>query len=45
MKALIYSSDDRGFYFQRFSDWKTTQVFSTKQEALDADELGLLIWD
>ena len=42
---LIYSPDDNGFYFERFNDWKTSQVFPTKMEAWKALRDDLIIWE
>ena len=42
---LIYSDWDLGWYWQRYSDWKTSQLFSTEQEAWDAKSDGKLTWE
>jgi hypothetical protein len=39
---LIYSPDDHGYYWQRFTDWATSQVFGTWQQANKARRLGQL---
>lgn len=41
---LIYSPDDAGYYWQRFSDWKTSQVFKTRSLAERAKAKGKLRW-
>ena len=41
---LIYSPDERGWYWQRFSDWKTTQLFATKELAIRARDDKILEW-
>lgn len=42
---LIYSPDDNGYYWQRFSDWATSQLFQTPKEAMQARLDKKLIWD
>jgi len=42
---LIFSPDDNGYYFQRFSDWKTSQLFKTEKEAIKARKENKLIWE
>jgi len=39
--TLIYSPDDeeesgKGYYWERFSDWKISQLYKTKHEAIQA---------
>ena len=41
---LIYSPYDNGWYWQRHSDWATSQVFATKREAQQAARHKLLEW-
>ena len=41
---LIYSPHDGGYYWERW-DWKTSQVFPSKQEALDALRHNRCRWD
>jgi hypothetical protein len=42
--TLIYSPDESGWYWQRYSDWATSQLFRTQREAKEAQEDGLLEW-
>ena len=42
---LIYSPDDNGYYWQRFSDWKISQIFFTENDAIRAKQTKQLIWD
>ena len=42
---LIYSPDDKAYYYQRFSDWKVTQLFKSQKEARQAKKDGLLKWE
>lgn len=41
---LVYSPDEAGYYWQRFSDWKTSQVFKTRSLAVRAKAKGKLRW-
>ena len=41
---LIYSPDDNGYYWQRYVDWKVSQLFSTIADANRAKNNGLIIW-
>lgn len=41
---LYYSPDENIWYFERFSDWKQSQSFDTKLEALEAKRNNQLIW-
>ena len=43
--ALYYSPDENIWYFERFSDWKVSQSFDTKSEALEARRNGELLWE
>ena len=42
---LIYSADDGGWYFQRYSDWKVSQLFDTEDDAIAARNRGELEWE
>ena len=42
---LVYSPDDNGWYWQRYKDWKTSQIFRTELEALKAKEKNKLKWE
>ena|GEM_PF-3580745 len=42
---LIYSPDDGGYYFQRYSDWKCSQLFDTLADAHKAQADNRLSWD
>jgi hypothetical protein len=42
---LIYSPDDNGYYYERFSDWKTSQVFRTEEKAELAKKNNKLKFD
>jgi|TARA_R110000737_G_scaffold203075_1_gene222213 hypothetical protein len=47
---MIYSYDDnrdfgKGWYWQRYKDWRTSQSFSTKKEALIANRNNTLDWE
>jgi len=47
---LIYSPDDarrygKGWYWQRFIDWKTSQLFKTEKEAIKAKKENCLKWE
>tara|TARA_R100001594_G_scaffold85900_1_gene120404 strand:+ start:473 stop:652 length:180 start_codon:yes stop_codon:yes gene_type:complete len=49
-KQLIYSYDDnrdygKGWYWERYSDWKHSQSFSTKKEARIANSNNILHWE
>ncbi len=41
---LIYSPDDNAWYWQRFSDWKISQLFDTAIEAEQAKSKNQLMW-
>lgn len=41
---LIYSPDDNGYYWERFSDWKTSQIFNTQKDAIVARRNKSLNW-
>lgn len=41
---LIYSPDDNGWYWERYSDWKVSQVFPDKKAAMRAKRKGKLTW-
>jgi hypothetical protein len=41
---LVYSPDDGGFYWERFSDWAVSQVFRSKAEAIRARHEESIIW-
>jgi len=41
---LIFSPDDNSWYWQRYSDWKTSQLFKTEEEARQARDIGILKW-
>jgi len=47
---LIYSHDDamkcgKGWYWQRYKDWKTSQLFKTDTEAFQAKHQNKLKWE
>ena len=42
---LIYSPDESSYYWQRTSDWKTSQLFSTQEEARTAKVNGQIAWE
>ena len=43
---LIYSEDDKGYYYQRFNDWKVSvKLFKTEQKAITARENNQLTWE
>ncbi len=44
---LVYSEDDNGYYWQDFDDVKqpTSQIFSTKSEAIKAKENHTIMWN
>ena len=42
---LVHSPHDGGYYWERFSDWKTSQVFKTEEEAREAKTAGKLRWN
>lgn len=47
---LIFNPDDKekhgkGWYWQRFTDWKTSQLFNTEEEAEQARDINILKWD
>lgn len=47
---LIYSPDDRakhgkGYYWQEYRNWRTSQLFKTKEEAMKAKEQNKIKWD
>ena len=41
---LVYSPDDSGWYFERFSDWATSQLFKSQSLALFAKRHHQLVW-
>ena len=41
---LIYSIDEDIWYWQRYSDWKVSQSFKSKQQAIKAKINNKLIW-
>lgn len=41
---LVYSPDDNGYYWQRYSDWATSQVFADIKQAYAARRAGMLEW-
>lgn len=44
--ALIYSPDDQGWYWERrYTDWKVSQLFNSKPDALLAKMKGMLEWN
>lgn len=42
---LIYSPDDNGYYWQRFEDWKVSQIFFTEGDAIRAKQTDQLLWE
>ena len=47
---LIFSPDDydkysKGYYWQEYRNWKTSQLFETVEEAERAKEENKLRWD
>lgn len=42
---LVKSPDDNGWYFQRLTDWRTSQLFPTHEEATKAYLAGALKWE
>ena len=42
LMRLVHSPDDNGWYWERFSDWKTSPIFPTKEMALNAQRTGQL---
>ncbi len=42
---LVHSHHDNGWYWERFSDWKTSQVFRTRDEAVVARREQELRWE
>ena len=42
--SLIYSPDDGGYYIERHSDDKTSQVFKTREQALKALKNNKIKW-
>ncbi len=41
---LIYSADDNGWYWED-ENWRTSQVFGTREDAIKARKQGELRWD
>lgn len=41
---LVYSDDDKGYYWERFRDWKTSQIYATVKEARESLENNTIIW-
>jgi hypothetical protein len=41
---LVYSPDDGGWYLQRWSDDKTSEVFVYQEDARNALELDIIDW-
>lgn len=43
---LIYSPDDGGYYWQQSgpTDWRTSQLFKTREAAIRAQQRGTLRW-
>ena len=41
---LIYSPDDNGYYWQRYGDWKVSQLFATIAEANHAQVHDYIVW-
>ena len=39
---LVHSPDENGWYWERFSDWKTSPIFLTKEQAINAQHTGEL---
>ena len=42
---LVYSPYDKSWYWQRYSDWKVSQLFSSKRKAIQAVILDELTWE
>lgn len=42
---LVFSPDDNGWYWQRYSDWKTSQLFKSEEEAQQARDINILRWE
>lgn len=38
---LVYSPDDNGWYWERFDDWATSQLFETNAEAINTMQAEL----
>ena len=41
---LIFSPDEKGWYFERYPNWNTSQLFSTIGEALKALKYDQIVW-
>lgn len=41
---LVYSPDDAGWYWERFIDWATSQLFPSATAACEAKHYDQLIW-
>ena len=42
---LIYSPDDNGWYFQRATDFKMSQLFTDKELAMNAYRNNTIEWE
>ena len=42
---LVYSRDDGGWYWERYGDWATSQVFATELDAKLAAVDNTIAWE
>lgn len=47
---LIYSPDDnkkhgKGYYWEEYKNWKTSQLFKTEEEAMQSKKENKLRWE